>query len=1030
MKLLFTKLLPLFFFIFTFTVCAQNKTVKGVVANQNGEKLAGVSVKSSANQSTQTDFDGSFSITTAKNETLTFTYVGYDIRKIIIDDDASYSVTLYTKLENLTEIVVVGYGSQKRALNTGAISSVKAKDIENLPLTRIEQTLQGRVSGVSIASNGGQPGVGAEIRVRGITTFNDSNPLWVVDGVIVDNGGIGIFNQADIETVEVLKDGASAAIYGTRAAGGVILITTKKGKSGKVSVTYNGFTGVSSPNRKLNLLNATQYATLRNEAYAAANKPLPFSNPNALGAGTDWQSEIFNNNAQRVTHELGVSGGNEKSNFYLSLGYINQEGIVAKDISNYTRKNIRLNSNHILSKYVKIGQTLGYSNERSVGIANNTEFGGPLSSAINLDPTTPVVIKDPLLAAQSPYNFAGAVKDENGNPYGISTLVAQEIVNPLAYIKTRLGNYGWADNFVGNAFIEIEPISNLTFKSSFGGKLAYYGGQSFTPVSYLNGSSIVSQNNIYRETSKSFGWNSENTLTYKFKVKNHNITALVGNGFYVENEIAYRSGVTYFDIPVTNWEDAAFFPDHPAEKRNSFVTESQPEKISSLFARVYYDFKEKYLLTGIIRRDGSTQFGRNNRYGYFPSISLGWVVSKEDFLKDNKYLNFLKIRGGIGIVGNSKIRSNAFQALIGTGGNYSFGSSGNILVGSSPDRPSNPDLKWEETRQDNLGLEATLFNSFKFSIDFYKKTTTGILQEFDIPGFVGATGRPFGNISSMENRGVDLELGYKKTFGKLIFSINGNISYLENKVTEIGRGILFISGGSVQSSTFPITRTEVGQQYGAFYGFKTAGIFQNQAEVNAYTNSSGQLIQPLAKPGDFRWQDLNGDGAITAADRTFLGNPIPKFTFAYTLNLQYKNFDFMTLFQGVAGNKIYQGLRILDIADSNYQTSALGRWTGEGTSNTYPRLTLDDTNRNFSNPSDFYLEDGDYLRMKLIQIGYSIPTKIISKLRIEKTRVYVTGENLVTFTKYSGYDPEISGGIDRGFYPQARSFMFGINMQF
>ncbi len=1027
MKLHTSKLLSLFFLLFAICVSAQNQTVKGIVTDQSGTKLFGVTITNASKKSVQSDFDGSFTINANKDESLIVSYIGYDKKTIKVTDEIFYTIKISQNVENLNEVIVVGYGTQKKRVITGAISRVRAKDIENLPVTRLEQSLQGRISGISVASTGGQPGASANIRIRGITTFGNNNPLYVVDGVVFDNDGIGIINQADIESIEVLKDG-SAAIYGTRGATGVILITTKKGKAGKISVSYNGFTGISAPNRKLNLLNATQYATLTNEAFVAANKPLPFANPNALGAGTDWQSTIFNNSAQRFSHELSISGGSENSNFFLSAGLLDQQGIVATDISNYTRKNIRINSNHNLSKFVRVGQTLAYSNEKNVGLGtNNSEFSGPLASAINLDPTTAITITDPILAAQAPYTFAGIQRDDNGNPYGISTLVLQELVNPLAYIRTRLGNFGEAENFVGNAFLEIEPVKNLKFRSSVGTKLAYFGGLSYTPASFLNASTVVSQNNISKSINKTFLWNNENTVTYNRTFRKHNVTALGGYGVYVDN-IGSGSNVTYFKIPVTNYQDAAFFPDYPNDLIDSDSYQNQVTKTTSLFSRLNYEFDDKYLVTGIIRRDGSTQFGANNRYGIFHSVSLGYVLSKENFLKNNKFINFLKIRGGTGVLGNDKIESNGFRSLIGTGGNYSFGNDGEIIVGSSPERPSNPDLKWEETRQDNIGFEATLLQNFRLEVDFYKKSTTGILQEFIIPGFVGATRNPLANISSIENKGVDVEVGYKKSFNKLRFGINGNVSYLENKVTAIGQGLLFIDGPRVQSGAYPVARSAVGQQVNAFYGFQTQGIFQNQAEVDAYRNAANQLIQPLARPGDFKWKDNNGDGAITADDRVFLGNPIPKFSFGFTLNLEYENFDFMTFFQGVAGNKIYQATRRLDVANANYQTNALGRWTGEGTSNTFPRLTVEDTNFNFGNPSDFHLQDGDYLRMKLVQIGYSIPNRIVSKVGIQKTRLYVSGENLFTFTKYTGFDPEIASGIDRGFYPQPKSFMFGVNL--
>lgn len=1032
-----TKLLIFCFLSLLFSVYAQAQdvVVSGIVNDEAGMPIPGASILlKGSTQSTSSDFDGKFQFKAPTNGVLMISYIGYATIAEPIKGRSSITIKLVSQSQDLNEVVVVGYGTQKKSVVTGAISSIKASDLEDLPITRVEQSLQGRVSGLTIAANSGQPGSSATIRVRGITTFGNNEPLWVVDGVVVDAGGIGYLNQSDIASIEVLKDAASQAIYGARAATGVILVTTKKGKSGKVSVNYNGYTGISAPARKLDLLNATQYATLMNEASVAGGDGIKFTDPASYGNGTDWQSTIFNNSAKRVGHELSLSGGNEVSTFYVSFGLLDQEGIVATDISNYIRKNIRLNSTHKITKKITFGQTLGYSREKSVGVGNtNSEFGGVLSSAINLDPLTPIVETDPILANQSPYTNSGAIRDANGNPYGISSNVGQEMSNPLAYIQTKLGNYGWSDNFVGNAYLEVEPISGLKIRTTLGGKLAYWGSESFTPESYLNASSIVARNNISRSTSTGFGWNIENIASYSRLINNHNFSVLIGQGSYVDN-ITSGSGVTYYDIPVTNYKDASFNFSVPTDQIVAYAYTGSEHIVTSLFSRLNYDYKEKYLVTGIIRRDGSSRFGSNNKYGTFPSFSLGWVASKEDFWKENDVISQLKFRGGYGVTGNDAIGDFRYLATIGGGRNYTIGNSGSVTIGNSPNAPSNPDLKWEETSQANIGFDATIFNDFNLSVDLYDKKTTGILQDVIIPGYVGSTGNPVGNVADMQNKGIDFELGYRKTVGQVNMSINANVSYLDNKVTNLGNGIDFLSGGqTIQSSTYPITRVQVGQPYNAFYGFKTAGIFQNQTEVNAYTNASGGLIQPNAVPGDFRWKDVNGDGQITSDDREFLGSPIPKYTFGFTINLDYKNFDLLVFAQGASGNKIFQGLRRLDIGNANFQTTALGRWTGEGTSNTFPRLTTNDTNKNFNNPSDFYLEDGDYLRFKTVQFGYTLPSDVISKAGLQKTRIYLTAENLFTFTKYSGYDPEIGGGvmgIDRGFYPQARTFMLGVNLQF
>ncbi|MGZ9674967.1 SusC/RagA family TonB-linked outer membrane protein [Flavobacterium sp. GNP001] len=1022
--------------LFTAFVQAQETSVKGKVADETGMPIPGVSILiKGTTKGTTTDFDGLYQITANAKATLEFSYVGYTTTSQVINGRQNISIKLQPATENLQEVVVVGYGTQKKSVVTGAISSVKAKDLEKVPNGRIEQALQGRVSGVTIAASSGQPGSGSTIRVRGVTTFGDggNNPLWVVDGVVVDGNGIGFLNQSDIESVEVLKDAASAAIYGTRAATGVILITTKKGKNGKIAVSYTGFSGFSSPEKMLNLLNATQYATILNEKSTAAGGSPVFANPSSLGVGTDWQKAIFNKSAFRYSHEVSLSGGSEKSNFYASFGIQDQEGIVMTEISNFSKKNFRLNSTHKISDIFTFGQTLGFSRQKSTGIGNtNSEFGGPLSSAINLDPTTPLVETDPTKANQAPYAGNPVIRDANGNPYGISSLVGQEMTNPLAYAKTRLGSFSTSDDIVGNAYLEAAISKHIKVRSTLGAKLSTWGGQGFTPVFYLSATSNVLKNNYAKSENKSFAWNVENIVTYTNKFAKHNLTVLLGQGSYVDN-IGGGLGATLFGLPISDYRDASFNFDIPQSDRTSYTYDATVHKLTSLFSRVNYDYDEKYLFTGIIRRDGSSRFGGNNKFGVFPSFNLGWVVTKEEFWKENKFVNTFKIRGGYGIVGNDAIPDFRYLSLVEGGYNYSFGNTGAITTGYANLTLDNPDLRWEETSQGNIGFESKLLNDFTLTVDMYKKSTKGILRPINIPGYVGVTASPVGNVADMDNKGIEIELGYKKSFGDLNFSANGNIAYLENRVTFVASDSNFIGGDASFQSMGQVTRTQVGQSYNSFFGFKTAGIFQNQAEIDAYTNTSGGLIQPNARPGDFRWVDTNGNGSIGDDDRQFLGTNIPKYTYGLTLNFDYKNFDLMIFSQGAAGNKIFQGLRRLDVGNANYQTSALGRWTGEGTSNTYPRLTNNDSNNNFGRMSDFYLEKGDYLRLKLIQLGYSLPTKAISKIGASKLRFYVNAENLFTITKYTGYDPEIGGGvfgIDKGIYPQARTFMLGANVQF
>jgi TonB-linked SusC/RagA family outer membrane protein len=1016
---------------------AQVAQVTGrVTAKTGGAPLPGVSVLvQGSTTGTSTDSQGRFKIQVPdKNATLVFSQVGMLRQAVVVGNQTELAIVMEDDVSNLEEVVVVGYGAQKKSVVTGAISSVKGSDLQSMPISRVEEALQGRASGLTIASSSGQPGSGSTVRVRGITTLNNNDPLWVVDGVVVDNGGIGYLNQSDIESVEVLKDAASQAIYGARAAAGVILVTTKKGKSGALQINYNGFFGTSAPAKKLDLLNAEQYATLRNESAVNAGAQPIFSNPAALGKGTDWQALIFNNSAKRQNHELSLSGGNDRSTYYLSFGYLDQEGIVATAISKYKRLNLRLNSTHKLAKWLTFGQNVGYAREKSIGLGNtNSEFGGPLSSAINLDPITPAVITDPAVAAAAPYTNIGIRRDANGNPFGISQYVAQEITNPLAYIQTRLGNYSWSDNFVGNGYLEAEPVKGLKLRSTLGAKLSFWGSESFSPISWLNATTINSQTSFTRGNNRKLDWNVENTISYNRVFNRHNVTLLLGQGAYQDNN-SYGTSVTFFNIPVDNFDDASLNYKRPTDQRSSDGSEGALHKVSSLFARLNYDFDEKYLIQALIRRDGSSRFGANHKYGIFPSVSVGYVISRENFFPANNVVNFLKLRGGYGVVGNDAIGDFAFLSTIGSGRNYTFGTSGSYVIGYSPNAPANPDLKWEQTSQTNIGIDATLFQKLSLTVEWFRKVTTDVLQNPRIPGYIGAISNPAANIADIRNSGVEIELGYSRKVGQVQLSLNGNVSFIQNKVTNLGRGVEYLSGGQTfQASSYPITRTAVGQPISAFYGFQTMGIFQNAGEVDAYVDKNGAKIQPGAKPGDFRWADLNGDGKINDLDRTFLGNPTPTTTFGFTFNAAWKGFDLVVFGQGAAGNKIFQGLRRLDIQPANWQTKALGRWTGEGTTNAFPRLVNGDPNKNFLNPSDFYLENGSYFRIKTLQVGYTLPQVLSKKLGMQRARIYAMSQNLATITKYTGYDPEIGGGvmsIDRGIYPQARSLMVGLNLGF
>jgi len=1010
--------------------------VGGKVTGENGEPLSGVSILvKGTNKGTSTDNNGSFSLVADKDAVLVVSYIGYVPREIPIKGEQSINIKLVASSQVLDQVVVVGYGVQKKSVVTGAISSVKAKDLEDMPVVRLEDALKGRTSGVTVSSNSGIPGGASTVMIRGVTSINNFDPLYVVDGVVVA-GGIDYLNAADIESIEVLKDAASAAIYGTKAASGVILVTTKKGKAGALRVNLSSYYGTQAPAKQLKLLNATEYAALRNESSAAAGNGILFPNLSTLGVGTDWQNTIFDNSAKIQNHELSFSGGNDKSTFFASFGFFQQDGIVAPSIANYQRFSVRLNSAHKMNSWLSFGENFSYAYTKSMGnLDANGYFGTPLSSAINLDPITPVIITDPAVLAQNPYanHTTSLVRDANGNPYGISPYVGQEMTNPLAYIQTQQGNYGWGDKLVGNAYLEIEFMKGLKLKSSIGGDLAFWGSENFKPIYFLSATnSNLTSTNFSRNMNKAFNMIFTNTLSYTKSIGLHNFSAL--GGVEARKMTQFGAGASYVGLPVNSFGDASMNFTIPATDMHGNGYESQPYNISSLFGRVTYDYDGRFLFTGIIRRDGSSHFGSNNVYGTFPSMSAGWILTREKFWPVNTPISFFKLRAGYGVNGNDNLSPFQYVSTISGVGTYPIG--GQLVTGNAPQTVANPSLKWEQTAQTDFAFDMIMFKDWNLTVDLFKKNTTGMLMQPSIPYYIGALQTPWANIGSMNNKGIEIELGFKKKVGQVGLDFKTNVTYIKNEVTSLG-STAFLTYGTMQSSAYEVSRKAVGQPINSFYGFQTLGIFQNAAEVNSYVNKAGGLIQPNARPGDFKWADLDGDGAITSADRTFLGDPTPHWMFGFTGSATYKDFDIRIFVQGATGNKIFQQLRRLDIPTANYSTKAMSRWTGEGTSNDYPRLIDSDPNNNFNNPSSFYLEDGSYLRIKTLQIGYNIPKNVLAKAKIQAARIYVSGNNLLTLTKYTGYDPEIGGtgggwlySIDRGIYPQARSFMAGINLTF
>lgn len=1023
----------------------RQQPIAGHVTDSSGKGLSGVSVQvKGTTRGILTNGNGDFAIDAKPGDVLVISYTGYASKEVTVNGQEQVNVELTPIVTDLNDVVVVGYGTQQKKLVTGAIASVSAKDIANIPHDgRVESALEGRTPGVIVNANSGQPGSDFTVRIRGISTINSGNdPLWVVDGIVVQTSNLNFLNQSDIESIEVLKDAASAAIYGTRAANGVILVTTKHGSAGKMNISYNGYAGTQSVARRVQMTNATQYATLMNErALNDGASTLLYPAPAILGTGTNWENEIFNNGALRTNHEISLRGGNQNANFYVSGGYQKQDGIILPDVSGYERYSLRINHNENFLKIFKFGQDLAYTRNNSKGIGTNTEFGQAMSDALNLDPLTPVIATQDMLSGTQ-YSSPLIVKAPNGMPYGISGLVGQEIVNPIAQEQTIMGNHSYSDNIIGNTYLEIDPMKGLSLRSQISVNRNYWGNWAFTPLYVLNSNTQNTvNNNLSRGSGQGTEWNWDNTISYDKSIKEHSFGIVIGQSIS-QDGIGNYTTVTYRNLPVDNYKDANFNWPSTAANITAGTSDYTLHKVVSFFGRINYNYAQKYLLTAIVRRDGSTRFGADNRWATFPSVSAGWVPSMEGFWKDHidpDAISFLKIRAGYGITGNDNFSNFQYAATIAGGNNYVIGPDGNPVLGNSPTTLANPDLKWEQTAQTDIGLDARFLKDFNFSFDWFNKKTKNMLQQPPIPQYIGVPNAPWANVGSMVNKGIELSLGYNKQLNNWTIGATANYATLKNKVTYLGNGVDYIlNNGATFQNMGNVNRSALGYPVFAFWGYKTNGVFQTASDVQNYKSADGKVIQPDAQPGDFRWTDKNGDGTISTDDETYLGSPLPTYTYGLSLNAGYGNerlgnFDLTVFIQGQGGNKIFQGYRRLDIGNANFPIDYLNRWTGAGSTNSYPRMTLSDANHDYTYMSDFYLQNGAFLRVKNVQIGYSLPASVAKAIKASKLRIYIAAENLVTLTKYNGFDPEIGGGvfgIDKGFYPQARTFMAGLNLDF
>lgn len=1014
----FNYLLIIFLFLSTFGF-AQNFDIGGTVKEKgSGLPIPGVNVQiKNSTKGTATDFDGKFSLKgIPSGSTLVFTYIGYkNFEYKVSASNSSISVEMQEDAKSLDEVVIIGYGSQKKKEITGAVSIVDSKTLEALKPVRIEQALQGTISGVNVTSQSGSPGAALDIRIRGIATNGDAKPLTIIDGYI---GELGLLNPNDVETITVLKD-AQAAIYGSAAANGVILVTTKMGKkNSKGKISFNTYTGFQETSRSLPTLNATEYALLLNESYANSGKAIPFPNVSGIGKGTKWQDEILGKGVPIISHDLTFSGGSDKITYSVSGSHLDQEGIVGGPKSGFLRNTARVSLGADVTDRLKLKTNVIYTyfNRKTLPENGNASV---LLNAVNSPSTL------------SPYDADGNFTLFPGGSLG------NEMINPLAQIANSYNDYNFKQ-ISGNFGLDYKVTPSFVLSSTIGFKMANSESKSFAKIlDYGSGK-------VFNTTRSSVSQDAINDNNYSFDIygtytktiaENHKFVGVVGNTIFKE----YGNGLfaTGYDVPNNSWDfaDIALANGAPAVGTVPVRSYVYDDRRLSYFGRIQYDYKGKYLLSGMIRRDASTRFGPGNKVGYFPSVTAGWVVSDEGFFGEPGIVNFLKFRGSYGIVGNDAIPANSYISQLGGEATYVF--DGALINGRAGGQIPNPNLKWEEAKKFDVGLDMNLFNN-KINIvaDYFIDTRADLLiPGIPVSGILGGqapgASNPTINAGTVRNEGLEFSVNYSNKFSDdFKMSVGYNVTVLKNKVTEI-IGADFIEGGTFGIGQLAPSRMQVGHAIGYFYGLKTNGIFQNQAEVNAAPDQSA--LGAIAAPGDIRYVDVNGDKKITADDRTDIGDPIPAATMGFNVQLNFKALDFSMYTFASVGNNMVRNYESIS-PDANRLNYVLDRWTGEGSSNTTPRVTTVATaNKLFS---DYFVEDASYIRIQNIQLGYTLNSDVSEKAGISKVRLYVGVNNLYTFTKYKGFDPgasngaPIGGGIDYGFYPTPRTYLLGLNINF
>ncbi len=991
-------------FLASTSLMAQIQITGTVYSKDSKETLPGVTVlDEGTNQGTITDLDGKFTLTVDPNATLKFSYVGYKPVEVQVNGKSSLVVMLETDTELLDEVVVVGYGVQKKSDVTGALVSISGEEMQETHQQNIASILQGRAAGVTVTSNSGSPGRDEEINIRGISSINGSPPLWVVDGVPT-TGGV---NPQDIESMEILKDASATAIYGSKGANGVILITTKKGSKGAMHINYENRFSWGQLYKKLDLTTAKQWAKLRSEAYSNANLPIPPSLGGPFGEGTDWQ-EAITHTAASMNHYLSFSGGAEKLSWFMSANYNDQEGIIQK--SDAQTVDIRLNTSAKMNKWLKVGENFSFSGGTTHLINEDDEWNAVMMEAIAIDPIT-------------------KVRKEDGSWDGSKF---NTIANPVAHLD-RTKNESKDYSMGGDVFADITFLKDFTFTSRFGYYQTYSNGYDWKPTFFVKTGEENSQTSVSRDYYEGKDWVFTNFLTWQHKYGKHDVKVMAGTE--AERNYGEWFGVTASDL-ISEAEHLIFIDNATGNQTASAYGLASDVRYISYFGRLNYNFEEKYFLTANFRRQGSSMFGPDNRWGNFPSASVGWRIDRENFMKSVDLVTNLKLRVGYGMSGNDMaLQPYSYYATSQAGQRYVIGNK--IVDGVAFPRIPNSELHWEEKTSLNVGVDLAMWDDrFTFTGDFFIDKTGQMLYDPDLPGHVGTQEMPFTNVASMKNTGYEFVVGYKNNYKKFKYNFKFNFSQVKNEVLSLG------SATYIPAVTFMqlgyISHTEVGHPMASFYGYLTDGLFQNQAEVDAYVDPDGNLIQPNAAPGDIRYK-ADADGKLIT---DFIGSPFPDFTAGLNMNFEYKGFTLLMFFYGVYGNEIFNATKFYNFNSSvryNVDASLMGRWLMEGDTDdpNMARLNLNDANNSLR--SDRFIEDGSYLRLKNLQIEYNLPEKLFSKIDISSLRVFVGVDNAFTLTNYSGFDPEIGigynnnpldRGIDRARYPSPRTFYVGLNLAF